>query len=229
MLLFVLFALFPALRDSVVAMAPLARIQLQRFLAFLATRARVFLMLFLAVSTVIGTASAAEGLEAKRVAQNKTNLAKMSPTVRAKVAAVISDDEANGYKPIIDNAVWRSKAEQYALYKKGYSKVTFSFHNASTPSGQADSLAADITDQRYGWTGLAPKRFWMVQARSARVHGLYSGAHFGLSSENKRKLDAALDARNFAYSGPLGWDVAHVEPTGITLGQAKAGKRPYSQ
>ena len=193
------------------------------------TRRTSTLALFLSTAALFGSAKAADGMEARRISQNNSNLAKMSPTMRTKIRAVLSDEEKAGYKPIIDNAVWRSKAEQLALYRKGYSKVTFSFHNASTAQGKADSLAADIVDQRWGWTGMTPKSYWLVQARSARVHGLYSGTHFGLSSANKKKLDAALDARNFGFVGPIGWDPAHVEPTGITLGQARKGIRPYSK
>ena len=190
---------------------------------------RPFLALFVAAFAIAGTATAADGAEAHRQNQNADCLLKMAPVMRPKVRAVLSDMESNGYKPIIDIGVWRTPADQMAKYRAGYSKVTYSFHNATTRAGKPDSLAADITDQRWGWANSVPRDYWMRQARSARVHALYSGSHFGLSTANKRALDAALDSRNFAYRGPLGWDEAHCEAAGITLGQAKAGKRPYAK
>jgi membrane protein implicated in regulation of membrane protease activity len=228
MLIFVLFHYFPVLRETLLAAMPQLRVILFDVRRALAARLRVFLTLFLAAFTLVGTASAADGMEARRLTQNSINLQKMSPSVRGKMRGVISDMEGAGYKPIIDNQVWRSKSEQLALYKKGVTKVTYSFHNVSTKAGKADSLAADITDQRFGWTGHAPRRYWFCLARSAYVHGLYSGAHFGLSAAQRAKFDQALHVRDFGYSGPLGWDVAHIEPRGITIRQAKAGIRPYS-
>ena len=197
---------------------------------FLSRIRKQILVVGLSLLTLVGTASAADGMEARRVAQNANNLKKMALPMRSKVRGVITDLEGHGYKPIIDNAVWRSKAEQLALYRKGYSKVTYSYHNVSTKAGGPDSLAADIIDQRYGWFRVTPRRYWMTQARSAWVHNLYSGSHFGLTKAQRRAFDAALSSPNFtAYSGPLGWDPAHIEPRGLSIAQAKAGKRPYSK
>jgi hypothetical protein len=188
-----------------------------------------FVALALTLFTLCGTATAADGMEARRLNQNAVNLAKMSPVMRPKIRAVLTDMESNGYKPLIDNAVFRSPAEQMKLYKAGYSKVTFSYHCATTKNGKADSLAADIIDQRFGWLGVAPRSYWFLLARSGWVHNLYSGSHFGLTKAQRKAFDLALDLRDMGYSGPLGWDRSHLEPRGVTLAQVKAGKRPYSK
>jgi hypothetical protein len=187
-----------------------------------------FVALGLTFVTLIGTATAAEGLEARRVSQNASCIAKMSPVMRPKIRAVLTDMESAGFKPIIDLAVYRTPAEQLKLYRAGHSKVTYSYHNATSKSGKPDSLAADIVDQRFGWTGKAPRLYWFLLARSGLVHDLYSGSHFGLSTSQRTKFRAALVLRDLAYSGPIGWDPAHLEPRGLSLAKAKAGLRPYS-
>jgi hypothetical protein len=184
------------------------------------------LTLMFAVLTVIGTAQAAEGLEAKRVAQNKAGLQKMHSSMRPKVRAVLSGLEGHGYKPIIDVGVYRSPVEQAAKVRAGYSKVSYSYHCVTGKNGQPESLAADVTDQRWGWTGSTPRAYWLKQANAAREHGLHSGAYFGLSTANKSRLKSALLARNWNYPGPFGWDWAHVEASGLSLGRVKRGERP---
>jgi hypothetical protein len=189
---------------------------------------RTYSVLFIAFAAFLGSAQAAGHVsDTIRRDNNEKRLAKIHKPLQPKFRAVLTDLEAHGYKPQIDAAVWRSKAEQAALVAKGNSKVYFSYHNASTPQGKPDSLAADITDARWGWKSNASTRgYWLRLANSGRVHGLHSGAYFGLSTANKTKLKSSLIARNFLYSGPIGWDPAHLEAAGVSLNEAKAGKRP---
>lgn len=161
---------------------------------------------------------------AERNLVNETRLKKISPSIRAKVAAVLTDLEGHGFQPLIDAQVWRSPAEQAALKKKGYSKVSYSFHNCTTKDGRPDSLAADITDARYGWD--SPKKFWLMLAASAEAHGLNSGIYWGLPQSKRNEIRKAIKERNFNQNLSLGWDVAHVEPKGISILAARLGKRP---
>jgi hypothetical protein len=39
-------------------------------------------------------------------------------------------------------------------------------------------------------------------------------------------IDAALEAEDWQAPVKLGWDPTHVQPTGLTATQAKAGARP---
>lgn len=152
-------------------------------------------------------------------------LLRIHPPMRKKVSAILRDLEAHGWQPRIDSGVWRSPGEQRRKVEQGHSRVLFSFHNASTPNGRADSLAADITDERFAWN--SPKKFWLMLAASAEAHGLTTGIRWGLTKKQRAAIDSALAARDFDNSKIiLGWDTAHVEPKNFSLAQAKRGERP---
>lgn len=186
---------------------------------------KLFIALF-SVLALVSTAKAADGMEARRVAQNKACLQKMYPGIRPKVRAVLTDMEGHGYKPIIDAGVYRTPREQLAKVRAGYSKVTYSYHCVTGRNGAPESLAADITDQRWGWSGHAPRSYWLKQANAAREHGLHSGIYFGLSAYDKARLGHALVNRIWDYSGPRGWDEAHIQDSRLSLSRVKRGERP---
>ncbi len=99
----------------------------------------------------------------------------MNPLLRPKVQAVIKALQARGFQPKIFYG-WRSVAVQLDLYKKGNSKVKFSFHNAQLPDGTPNSYAADIIDSRYGWSSEAETSgFWKALGEEARKNKLYWG------------------------------------------------------
>jgi hypothetical protein len=186
---------------------------------------KVLMVLTLMAVTLVGSAKEVQG-EAKRQRDNTARVAKMNPYMQPKIRAVIADMESHGYKPLIDVGVWRSPAEQAAKVRAGYSKTQFSFHTATTPKGKPDSLAADITDTRWGWSASAPDAYWLKLASAARSHDLDTGILWGLSATRRKIINDAIGKRNWKYSGPLGWDVAHVEQTQVTVGQARKGLRP---
>lgn len=97
------------------------------------------------------------------------------PDMRPKIEAVISALAARGFQPRIVFG-WRSVAVQLQLYKKGYSKVTFSFHNAQKPNGTPNAYAVDIIDSRYAWTAQAASSgFWKALGEEGKKRGLYWG------------------------------------------------------
>lgn len=208
---------------------------ISRLRAFV-SRSKIVLSALLAVCVLMGSASAIDAdhaSELRRHTDNTNRLAKMHPYMRPKVGAIISDMEGHGYRPLIDFQVWRSPAQQAALKRQGKSRVSYSFHTVSgkDAKGKAtpESLAADITDNRWGWNSGTP--YWLTLARAAESHNLSTGIRWGLPSSDRQKISGAIQARDFLARVRLGWDPAHVEPNGktITLSQARAGKRPYDR
>lgn len=102
-------------------------------------------------------------------------LRNMNPLPRPKGQAVITALAARRFQPRIFYG-WRSVAVQLELYKKGNSKVKFSFHNAQKPDGTPNSYAADIIDSRYGWSAQAETSgFWKALGEEAKKQKLYWG------------------------------------------------------
>jgi hypothetical protein len=162
---------------------------------------------------------------ADRQALNKKRLQLMHPKVAAKVAAVLLDLEGHNCQPIIDSGVWRKPSEQLAKFRAGLSRVKWSFHNATNKRGTPESLAADITDQRWGWN--SPTWFWLMLASSAKAHGLESGIYWGLNQFQRDQITSAIFDEEFTRQPlTIGWDPAHVQIKGIPLLSAKLGARP---
>jgi hypothetical protein len=184
----------------------------------------VALVFSLVLCATAANATAVANAEVVRRESNTARIGKMNPYMRPKVKAVLSDLEAHGYRPLIDSGVYRTPAEQREKVRKGYSKTLYSFHNATTLDGKPDSLAADITDARWGWDSGAA--YWLKLAKSAEAHDLETGIRWGLKAEQRAKIDRVLAARDWQYRGSLGWDTAHVQPKGLSVSQAKRGIRP---
>ena len=163
--------------------------------------------------------------ELLRKQDNAERLQLINPGMRPKVKAVLSDLEQHGYRPLIDSGVWRSIAEQAKKKAAGVSQVSYSYHNVTTADGRPDSLAADITDNRWFWS--SPTPYWLTLAGSAESHQLTTGIYWGLSQNDRNKIRQAIKVRNWNANVPLGWDTAHVEPANFTIAQARAGKRPF--
>jgi hypothetical protein len=194
-------------------------------------RFRSVLMLGLVLTALASTATAANlNADLVRKSNNETRLLKLNPYMRPKVAAVVSDLERHGLKPLIDGAIFRTPAEQAALVRKGHSKVLYSYHNANSCDGRprpcnpkADALAADIVDGQLFWKAGTP--FWLKLASSAESHDLESGIYWGLSQAKRQTIRNTIRAKRWNDRPVLGWDTAHVEARGLSLAQAKAGKR----
>jgi len=157
---------------------------------------------------------------------NKVRLAKMNPYMQRKVGAIVADLEGHGYYPVVDAGVYRTPAEQLAKYSAGYSKVKWSFHNASTPAGKPDSLAADVFEQRYGWSSAAPRAYTLKLLSSAQSHGVTTGAFWGLTTAQRKSLQTAVSKKDWDKLVAIGWDDYHIEPATVTVAQARNGKRP---
>ena len=162
--------------------------------------------------------------EAARKARNKQRLTECFPTFAKRVEKVISDMEAVGFRPRIQDA-HRSIADQKKAFDEGFSKVLFGFHNVTGAGGKAESLAVDMLDDDHP-TDMS-RKYLITLASVAKKNGLNSGIFFDLKPPAARtKLQKAIDALDFDPSIKMGFDPTHLEPTGITIAQAKAGKRP---
>jgi hypothetical protein len=179
------------------------------------------------IATLTTTAKAVDTHgELVRKQDNAERLMLMNPGIRPKIKATLTDMEHHGYRPLIDSGVWRSPAEEAKKKAQGVSQVSFGFHNVTTPDGRPDSLAADITDNRWFWS--SPKSFWLTLAGAAESHGLTTGIYWGLSQASRNKIREAIKTRNWNAPVQIGWDAAHVQPAApFTISEARAGKRPF--
>jgi hypothetical protein len=160
----------------------------------------------------------------QRKALNAERVRKIHPALRPKIMAILSDMEGKGWQPMIDEGVYRTPAEQAEKKRRGLSKVDYSFHNVTGRDGTPEALAADIVDVRYGWN--APSKYWLQLASSAEAHGMQTGIRWGLSTPLRSAINALIRLRDWSAKYAIGWDAAHVEVKGITLSQAKMGRRP---
>ena len=80
--------------------------------------------------------------EESRRARNAHRLAELHSTYAGRIGRIISQLEAAGYRPRIQDA-WRSPESQLAAFEAGTSKLTFDFHHLTTADGRPDSLAVE--------------------------------------------------------------------------------------
>lgn len=161
--------------------------------------------------------------EPARKARNEERLKELYPTFAARLRRVIKDLEADGVRPRIQDA-WRSPEDQLKAFNNGNSKLKFGFHNVTGAGGKKESLAVDMLDDN---APLKPSTEYLMRlAAASRKHGLVSGILWGLPAPLQKGINDAIAAKNFKAVVKVGWDPTHIEPTGITPAEAKAGKRP---
>ena len=106
---------------------------------------------------------------------HEKKLESLNDEFRPKVIRVIDHLAQNGFKPKIYYA-WRSVQVQAELFKKGNSKVRFSFHNAQFPDGRPNAYAVDIIDKRWAWEAAAAQNgFWGALGKFSEELGLVWG------------------------------------------------------
>lgn len=161
--------------------------------------------------------------EDARKERNKQRLSECFPTFAKRVEAVIKDLEAEGFRPRIQDG-HRSIADQLKAFNGGFSKVKFGFHNVTNGTGKKESLAVDLLDDD---KPLDPSRKYVILlAAAAQAHGLHPGSFFGLAASLKKGLQKAIEEKSFDPNVKIGFDPTHIEATGLTIAEAKAGKRP---
>ena len=163
-------------------------------------------------------------LEKDRLALNQQRLTEMYPTFRTRAQAVLNELQGYGLRPRIYQA-WRSPSDQMAAYRAGYSQVMYGFHNVTAADGTKQALAADIIDDDNPTSLKLPYLLHLIAA--AENNGLTTGIYWNLSDANVAAIHAAVAAKDWNAKVHVGWDPTHVEVEGVTIQEAKAGKRPY--
>ena len=163
-------------------------------------------------------------LEKDRQARNQQMLAQMYPTFRTRAQAVVAELESYGYRPRIQES-WRSPADQLAAFRSGHSQLMYGFHNVTASSGTKEALAADIIDDDNPLSIKLPYVIHLLAA--AENNGLTTGVYWNLSDASVAAIHTAVATKNWTATIRVGWDPMHVEVTGITVADAKSGKRPY--
>ena len=161
--------------------------------------------------------------ELKRKERNAERLTELFPTFRARIQQVIADLEAMGLRPRIQDA-YRSPEDQLIAFNSGHSKLKFGFHNVTGKNGEKESLAVDLLDDDNPLN--IPVSFLLKLAFASEKNGLETGIRWGLPSRLREAIDAAIAALEFDAPVKIGWDPTHVQPTGMSASEAKAGKRP---
>lgn len=158
--------------------------------------------------------------EQRRIATNLARLELLDSSIRELVGNALRIVEACGYRPVIDKNVWRTPAEQLALYRAGRTRLRWGYHCA-TRDGKPASLAADIICADRGWN--VPMSFWLAVGHAARVVGLEWGGLWGLPPGVRRQLWERVREWPCSTEGiKLGWDPAHVQTAHLTVAQARA-------
>ena len=164
-------------------------------------------------------------LEPERKIHNQGKLVELHPVFRSRAQAVLQELESAGLRPRISEA-WRSAADQEAAYRSGKSQVLYGFHNVTMADGGKESLAVDVVDDdNPQTTGTA---FMLRLAAAAQRNQLITGIRWGLSDDKIQAVEAAIAAGNWDAPVHVGWDPLHVEITGLTTAEARAGKRPLA-
>jgi hypothetical protein len=161
-----------------------------------------------------------------RHAQNIRMLGQCGLPFAQSVVAVIAGMEKRGWCPRIQCA-WRDPASQMTAFKTHHSELEWGFHNATDGQGRPESLAVDMLDDDHP---LSPSvEYCLDLARIARLQGLETGILWDLAPTDRDILDALIRNGGDVPTGvnmKVGFDPTHVEITGVTLQQARAGERP---
>lgn len=161
--------------------------------------------------------------EEQRKQRNADRLTELYPSFRVKIKAVIEDMESQGLRPRIQDA-YRSPGDQLKAFNSGHSKLKYGFHNVTGANGSKESLAVDMLDDDH--PAQEGSEYLLHLAAAAKKQGLVTGIRWGLPQKLRSAIDTAIANENWKAPVKIGWDPSHIEPTGITPAQAKAGQRP---
>jgi hypothetical protein len=161
--------------------------------------------------------------EAQRKERNTQRVAELWPSFGARIVAVVATLEGQGLRPRIQDA-WRSPQDQLTAFNTGHSKLKYGFHNVTGAGGKRESLAVDMLDDDHpAHEGPA---YLLRLAAAAEAQGLVTGIRWGLPQNFINAINVAISNQEWTAPVKIGWDPAHVQPTGIKTSQAKAGQRP---
>lgn len=161
--------------------------------------------------------------ESDRKKRNTERLIQLYPSFRVRLENLINLLEEKHLRPRIQDA-WRSPADQKKVFDDGHSKLLFGFHNVTAKDGTPESLAVDLLDDD---SPLDPGRRYLLQlAAAAKKVGLETGIRWGVPVKLVKAIDQAIHDEKWDANIKVGWDPTHVQPSGISVSEAKVGKRP---
>ena len=70
------------------------------------------------------------------------------------------------------------------------------------------------------------KSFLLKLAFVSENNGLITGIRWGVPAKLIIAIDEAIATQNWNANVKIGWDPSHIQPTDITVREAKNGKRP---
>jgi len=161
--------------------------------------------------------------EADRLARNTRRLTELFDPMAPVVRRVLDRMEDQKFRPRVQSA-WRSKEDQLLAFQRGTSGVKFGFHNVTAAGGAKESLACDVLDDDHPLG--PPTRYLLALAIAARAEGLETGILWTLKPPLAAGVEAAIADHDIDRPVKIGFDPTHIQPVGITIAQAKAGKRP---
>ena len=161
--------------------------------------------------------------EEARLKRNTDRLPECFPAYATRVRRVLDVMEAHNFRPRIQDG-WRSEADQLIAFNAGASDVKFGFHNVTGAGGKKERFACDVIDDDHPFA--MTTRYFLTLAGAARSVGLETGILWKLPQALVNGIEAALAAGNLDASVKVGFDPTHVQPTGITIAEAKRGVRP---
>lgn len=102
--------------------------------------------------------------------------------------------------------------------------MLFGFHNVTGANGNPKALAIDLLDDN---APLKPGKPYILKlAAAAEAEGLTTGIRWDVPPNLVVGIEAAIANQDWLANVKIGWNPLHVEPIGITVSQAGAGKRP---
>src|ERR1043166_7490064 len=116
--------------------------------------------------------------EQQRQQRNSERLFELFPTFWARISRVISDLEAMGVRPRIQDA-YRSPEDQLIAFNSGHSKLKFGFHNVTGANGAKESLAVDMLDDDSPLN--LSKGYLLKLAFASQKNGLITGIRWGVA------------------------------------------------
>lgn len=161
--------------------------------------------------------------EVDRRKRNEERLKELYPTFRARLKLVITSLGSDGIRPRIQDT-WRSPADQKKAYDSGNSNLLFGSHNVTAQNGIPQSLTVDLLDDDSPLD--AGKSYRLQLAAAAERAGHITGIRWSLPNKLRTAIDQSVAAKNWKANVKIGWDPTHVQPTDLTVAEARAGKRP---
>lgn len=161
--------------------------------------------------------------EADRHKRNSSRLTELYSTFSVRISRVIDTLQAAQLRPRIQSA-WRSPEDQQKAYDEGHAQLLYGFHNVTGKNGALEALAVDLLDDE---NPLNPGTSYLLQlAAAAEAEGLVTGIRWGLPSVFSKAVDDAISTRDWSRKVKVGWDPTHVQPTDVTVSEARNGRRP---